>query len=260
MANPISVEVRERVAAAYRAGKGTYVEIAELFGVGEASVNRWLRLAREKESLKPKLRPGRAPKLDGEGRAVLREMVEADNDATLAELSQRLHQRTGVQLVVSAIHKALVKMGITRKKDLHATERDRDDVKLLRWLFRRERFEAFAHRLLFFDESGINLAMTRTSARAPRGERAHGDAPKNWGDNVSLAAGIGLRGLVAPLMLRESMTGAALGSGYRSRSSRSPSARPTAPRRRQRSYGRRIRMMRVLCEDGGLIRGRSGNR
>jgi transposase len=77
----------------------------------------------------------------------------------------------------------------------------------LRWLFRHEGFETLADRLLFFDESGINLAMTRTHARAPKGQRAHGDVPKNWGDSVSLAAGIGLRGLVAPLMLRGSMTG-----------------------------------------------------
>lgn len=49
--------------------------------------------------------------------------------------------------------------------------------------------------------------MTRTHARAPKGQRALGDAPKNWGDSVSLTAGIGLRGLVAPLVLRGSMTG-----------------------------------------------------
>lgn len=49
--------------------------------------------------------------------------------------------------------------------------------------------------------------MTRQYARSPKGQRAHGDVPKNWGDSVSLAAGIGLRGLVAPLMLRGSMTG-----------------------------------------------------
>lgn len=49
--------------------------------------------------------------------------------------------------------------------------------------------------------------MTRRYARSPQGLRAYGDAPKNWGDSVSLAAGIGLRGLIAPLMLRGSMTG-----------------------------------------------------
>lgn len=76
-------------------------------------------------------------------------------------------------------------------------------------MFRHEDLEEVADRLLFFDESGINLAMTRHYARAPKGQRAHGAAPKNWGDSVSLAAGIGLRGLVAPLVLRGSMTGVA---------------------------------------------------
>jgi transposase len=49
--------------------------------------------------------------------------------------------------------------------------------------------------------------MTRAYALAPRGERAVGYVPKNWGDSITLAAGIGLRGLVAPLRLIGSMTG-----------------------------------------------------
>lgn len=116
MAAPISVEVRKRVVTAHREGKGTYAELADVFQVGEASVSRWLRLEREKGSLEPKPPPGRAPKLDEGGRAVLRELVEQDNDATLAELASRLHERTGVKLVVSAVYKVLAKMGISRKK------------------------------------------------------------------------------------------------------------------------------------------------
>lgn len=116
MAPPISVEVRKRVVAAHREGKGTYAELADVFQVGEASVSRWLRLDRETGSLKPKPPPGRAPKLDERGRAVLRELVGQDNDATLAELANRLHERTGVKLVVSAVYKVLAKMGISRKK------------------------------------------------------------------------------------------------------------------------------------------------
>lgn len=49
--------------------------------------------------------------------------------------------------------------------------------------------------------------MTRAYARAPRGARALGHVPKNWGDNITLAAGIALRGLIAPLRLIGSMTG-----------------------------------------------------
>ena len=65
---------------------------------------------------------------------------------------------------------------------------------------------ADVERLVFLDESGVNLAMTRAYARAPRGERAVGHVPKNWGESITLSAGIALRGLMAPLRLVGSMT------------------------------------------------------
>jgi transposase len=80
-------------------------------------------------------------------------------------------------------------------------------VKLLRWLYERERHPIASGRLIFFDESGVNLSMTRAYARASRGDRAVGHVPKNWGDSVTIAAGIGLRGLVAPLLIHGSMNG-----------------------------------------------------
>lgn len=73
--------------------------------------------------------------------------------------------------------------------------------------FRALGLRQLAERLIFLDESGINLSMARSRARAIRGERAEGHVPKNWGDSVTLCAGIGLRGVVAPLYLHGSMTG-----------------------------------------------------
>jgi transposase len=67
--------------------------------------------------------------------------------------------------------------------------------------------ERLADRLVFLDESGVNLSMARSCARSVRGSRAVGHVPKNWGDSVTLCAGIALRGLVAPLYLHGSMTG-----------------------------------------------------
>lgn len=64
-----------------------------------------------------------------------------------------------------------------------------------------------AEDLLFLDECGVNLAMTRAYARAPRGQRAYGAAPKNWGDNITIAAVLGRRGILAPLMLRGGIDG-----------------------------------------------------
>jgi len=80
-------------------------------------------------------------------------------------------------------------------------------VILAREQFRELGLEHQADRLIFLDESGINLSMARPCARAPRGQRAIGDVPKNWGDSVTLCAGISLRGIVAPLYMHGSLTG-----------------------------------------------------
>ena len=94
-----------------------------------------------------------------------------------------------------------------QKKIVHASERQTDRVRLERWLFDRHREQLEPHRLIFFDESGINLSMARRYGRGLRGVRVEGFVPKNWGKSVTLIAGIGQRGLLAPLMLNGSMTG-----------------------------------------------------
>ena len=50
-------------------------------------------------------------------------------------------------------------------------------------------------RLLFVDESSTNIAMVPRYGRAPRGERAHGRAPRNWGKNVTLISSITTEGM-----------------------------------------------------------------
>lgn len=55
--------------------------------------------------------------------------------------------------------------------------------------------------MIFIDESGVNLAMTRLFARAPKGERARGKRPHKRGKNVSLISAIGLNGVVTQVAL-----------------------------------------------------------
>ena len=52
-----------------------------------------------------------------------------------------------------------------------------------------------AERLVFVDETSTNVALTPRYARAPRGERAHGKAPRNWGKNVTLISSITTEGM-----------------------------------------------------------------
>jgi transposase len=65
----------------------------------------------------------------------------------------------------------------------------------------------FRRRLLFFDESGVNLSMARAYGRGPKGQRVIGSEPKNWGDSVTVAACLTDSGIVAPFYRHGSMSG-----------------------------------------------------
>lgn len=64
-----------------------------------------------------------------------------------------------------------------------------------------------AEDLIFIDEAGINLAMARLYARAPRGERAYASQPVNYGDNVTMLGALSLHGMLAPMTVRGSADG-----------------------------------------------------
>ncbi|CAA9558710.1 Transposase [uncultured Synechococcales cyanobacterium] len=53
--------------------------------------------------------------------------------------------------------------------------------------------------LVFVDETGSNLAMTRRYARSPKGTRAYGHCPQQRGSNVTLIGAIALQGMVGAM-------------------------------------------------------------
>lgn len=60
-------------------------------------------------------------------------------------------------------------------------------------------------RFKFIDESGMNLALTRLYGRAPRGVRAVGSVPINYGSNITIIGALAASGLDA-LMTVEGAT------------------------------------------------------
>jgi transposase len=50
-------------------------------------------------------------------------------------------------------------------------------------------------KLVFVDECGTNISLTTLHARAPKGERAFGKAPRNWGKNITLMAALSTEGM-----------------------------------------------------------------
>lgn len=120
MGKALSVDLRERVVAAYKRGEGTQVQIAALFGIGEASVRRWVRRDRETGSVTPKagFKRGPAPKIEMANMAVLEELLDANKDATNEELADLMAERTGISVSASTISRSIALLGWTRKKSV----------------------------------------------------------------------------------------------------------------------------------------------
>jgi transposase len=205
-----SQDLRQRVIDTVERGEGSLRQIARRFLVSLSFVTRLLRHHRETGSVEPKPHGGgRPPALGPADLERLRQLNREQPDATLEELRQRL----GVACSLMAISRALRKLKITRKKkDLHAQERDRPEVKRKRRAFRKQVAGIDPNRLVFVDESGANTAMTRTYGRAPAGERVHGSAPGHW-DTVTLICGLRLSGVTAPVVV-EGATDTAVFESY----------------------------------------------
>lgn len=112
-----SLDLREKIVAAYDQKLGSQRELAELFGVGKATVERIIRRRRETGSIEPKPHAGgRAARLDADGRERVRHILTADNDLTLAELAERIEADLGVRMSVSNLCRIVAALGLGRKK------------------------------------------------------------------------------------------------------------------------------------------------
>jgi transposase len=60
------------------------------------------------------------------------------------------------------------------------------------------------HAFVFLDETGVNTAMARRYARAPKGERAHAAAPVNKGKNITILGALSLEGIQAIMTIEGS--------------------------------------------------------
>lgn len=209
---PYSNDLREKVIQAYQNKEGSLRDIAKRFKVSLNFV--WLLLQRylTTHSVDPKPHGGGHPlTLTPERLAILRELVEQQNDATLTELCDRFQQRTGIRVSRETLSRGLRRLRITRKKKtFHATEREKDpEIVKERQDFIQAMPEKDVHHLVVIDECSINLGMARDYGRAPIGARAEGCRPSDRGGNVTLIAALTPQGIMAPLMIPGSLNGEA---------------------------------------------------
>jgi transposase len=110
------LKLREAVVRARAEGR-TYREIAELLGLGVATVNRLLRLHRETNAVDPRPRGGgNVSPIHGSMADLLSAIVAEMPDATVAELAEVLMKRSRTSTSRSAVQRALFRLGFSRKK------------------------------------------------------------------------------------------------------------------------------------------------
>ncbi|MEO7032602.1 MAG: helix-turn-helix domain-containing protein [Polyangiaceae bacterium] len=112
--NSLPMELRRRLVEAYERKEGTYFELAQRFGVGEATVYRLLKRKREHGNIKPSAPTGVSDEELPEFVGLVNELP----NATLEQLKDAWISRTRRQLSRSSIVRALRRAGITRKKTI----------------------------------------------------------------------------------------------------------------------------------------------
>jgi transposase len=111
--NAYSMDLRQRVVAACDRGEETRDQVARRFGVSIAWVYKLLRRRREADTIAPKPHGGgQPPAFDAEADGRLCRAVADRPDATLEDL----RQAAGIDCGISAVHRAVERLGLPRKK------------------------------------------------------------------------------------------------------------------------------------------------
>ncbi len=122
MPAPLSLDLRSRVVRAYADGEGSYEDLAGRFGIGRATVNRYLRLDRQGGSLTPKATGGSKSIFSEDDIESIHFIVLAQPDITLAELREKFIADGGAERVsISTLWRAVGRLGLTRKKSRSST-------------------------------------------------------------------------------------------------------------------------------------------
>ena len=113
MKKTISLDLRERILAAYDADAGTREAVARRFRVSLGMVKKLLQQRRRLGDLRPQHhRSGSKPRIVASHEHQLRTLLDKTPDLTLKEL----RTATGLDCSLPAIHYVLVRLGLTYKK------------------------------------------------------------------------------------------------------------------------------------------------
>lgn len=118
MPKPYSVDLRNRVIVAWAAQEVSQRQLADRFKVSLSFVRNLVRRYRETGQVEPKQCGGyEKPIIEGQYLNMIKAWIDEKNDLLLSELCDRLREKTGINVSITTMHRALQKLGLRRKKN-----------------------------------------------------------------------------------------------------------------------------------------------
>lgn len=111
-----SLDLRQKIIETYENEPISQRDLAARFRVAPSLVTKLLKQYRETGVLEPKPRPGRPRTLKEEQLQVVAALVAAQNDITLGELCEALHQQLEVTVSEPTMCRVLQRLNLTRQK------------------------------------------------------------------------------------------------------------------------------------------------
>jgi len=115
-----SLDLRQRVVAAYQAGKTSIRQVAERFMVTKRTVHRWVRQYQQTQDLTPKKVGTKRVGILEQHRQEVMAIIAEHPDLYLWQYQELLRERLGIDVSTVTIHNFLKKQGMTLKKRLTA--------------------------------------------------------------------------------------------------------------------------------------------
>lgn len=113
-----SIDLRQKIIDAYHSQPISQRQLALQFGVALSFLQKLLKQYRQTGEIAPQPHGGGGQlKLIPEQLAILAELIETNNDATLVELSELLQEKTGVRVSRATMGRMTQRLNLTVKKN-----------------------------------------------------------------------------------------------------------------------------------------------
>ncbi|CCI35592.1 transposase [Microcystis aeruginosa PCC 9701] len=121
---PYSVDFRQKIIDVWEKEKISIRELAKRFNVAKSFIQKLLKQYQETGDIRPRPQGGSPPsKLNSEQLVILVEIIEANRDATLQELSNLLYEKTEIKVSRATLGRITKKLNQSFPKKFHRSPR-----------------------------------------------------------------------------------------------------------------------------------------